>query len=276
MRYATRLAFKDMGTSIRLYPHVGIPVDVKTFDNRPFHVVGEKYINAVGHGCNCLPVLLPAMGKGSQLKALTPNFEIKKIIDGLDGLFLPGSVSNVHPSHYGGTLETPDLPVDHQRDTTTLTMIHAAIELGVPLFAVCRGFQELNVAMGGSIYQKVHDQAGYMDHREDSTLPTNEQYAHAHEVSLTEGGLLHSLWGNNSARVNSLHGQGINKLGQGLIIEAQAPDSLIEAVSVENSTGFTLGVQWHPEWQFWQDDLSKVMFDAFSGAVRQRYQKHNL
>ncbi len=179
----------------RSYPIVGIPVDVKELEGNPFHVVGEKYINAIAHGCNCFPILLPAMGKGRQLKSLASNFNINKIVAGLDGLFLPGSVSNVHPSNYDQPLETPELPVDHQRDSTTLTMINSAIKQSVPLLAVCRGFQELNVALGGSIHQQVHDKLGYMDHREDASLCKDDQYAHAHGVNLSEGGLLHQLWG---------------------------------------------------------------------------------
>jgi len=255
----------------RPYPQVGIAVDVKNFEGNPFHVVGEKYINAIAHGCQCYPVLLPAMGKGSQLRALTPEFDIEKIIGNLDGLFLPGSVSNVNPVLYGKTLETPDLPVDHQRDNTTLSMIKSAVNQGVPLLAVCRGFQELNVAFGGTIHQQVHEVSGYMDHREDISLEKEKQYEHAHEISIVENGVLHGLWGSTEARVNSLHGQGIDKLADGLFVEAFAADVLIEAVSVENAGSFTLGVQWHPEWGFWKDKLSGVIFSAFANAVYARF-----
>ena len=254
------------------YPQVGIAVDIKYFEDNPFHVVGEKYINAIAHGCQCYPVLLPAMGKGSQLKSLNNLFEIDKIIASLDGLFLPGSVSNVNPALYGKTLETPDLPIDHQRDSTTIKMIQSAVEQGVPMLAICRGFQELNVAYGGSIHQKVHELPGYMDHREDSALEKEKQYEHAHEINISKNSMLHKLWGSLSANVNSLHGQGVDRLGDGLIVEARAPDLLIEAVSVSAAKNFAMGVQWHPEWGFWKDELSKVIFNAFASAVNERFQ----
>lgn len=256
------------------YPVVGIAVDVKSIEGNPFHAVGEKYINAIAHGCRCYPVLLPAMGKGSQLKDLTALFEIEKLIGSIDGLFLPGSVSNVNPVLYGKTLETPELPVDHQRDITTLTMIRSAVDQGVPLLAVCRGFQELNVAFGGTIHQKIHELPGHMDHREDTSQAKENQYRHAHDIKIVDAGLLHKLWGSSSARVNSLHGQGIDKLGDGLKIEARAADLLIEAVSVRSAKTFALGVQWHPEWGFWKDRLSTIIFEAFAKAVNQRYRSH--
>ena len=254
----------------RPYPQVGIAVDVKYFEDNPFHVVGEKYINAIANGCHCYPLLLPAMGKGSQLKDFKDAFDIERIVANLDGLFLPGSTSNVHPQLYGKTLETPDLPVDHQRDDTTLKMIRSAINQGVPLFAICRGFQELNVAFGGSIHQKVHELEGYMDHREDSSLARENQYEHVHEINITEDSLLHNLWGDTKANVNSLHGQGIDRLGEGLSVEARAPDSLIEAVSVDGAKAFAFGAQWHPEWGFWNDELSQVIFNAFARDVHKR------
>ena len=258
----------------RPYPQVGIAVDVKYFEGNPFHVVGEKYINAIAHGCKSYPLLLPAMGKGSQLRDLNAMFDVNQIVGNLDGLFLPGSVSNVNPALYGRSLETPDLPVDHQRDETTLKMIRSAIEQGVPLLAVCRGFQELNVAFGGTIHQTVHELPGYMDHREDSALEKFKQYEHVHDINITENSLLHKLWGSTTATVNSLHGQGIDKLGEGLMVEARAPDLLIEAVSVNMPKSFAFGVQWHPEWRFWDDELSNAIFSAFSKSVHERFTGH--
>ena len=255
----------------RPYPQVGIVVDVKYFEGNPFHVVGEKYVNAIAHGCQCYPLLLPAMGTGSQLRDLNALFDIDEIVRNLDGLFLPGSVSNVNPRLYGKSLETPDLPVDHQRDDTALKIIRSAVKQGVPLLAVCRGFQELNVAFGGSIHQKVHELPGHMDHREDASLDKPQQYEHAHEINIIDDSILYKLWGKNLANVNSLHGQGIDRLGEGLIVEARAPDLLVEAVSVKMAKSFALGVQWHPEWGFWKDELSKVIFNAFSNSVHQRF-----
>jgi putative glutamine amidotransferase len=253
-------------------PLIGIPVDVKLLENAPCHIVGEKYVNAIVHGADCYPVMLPAMSRGADLRAFGDKFPLSRIAGQLDGVFLPGSYSNVHPRRYGKSDRQPVLPIDEQRDEMALDLIHACIEQAVPLLAVCRGFQEMSVAFGGSIHVEVHQMDSFSDHRERYELPRDQQYQHAHPVEFTSDGLLHGIHGSTTAMVNSLHGQGIDRLGDGLVIEAAAPDGLIEAICVPDSPGFTLGVQWHPEWHFWEDELSRQIFHAFRDAAFARFQ----
>jgi putative glutamine amidotransferase len=148
-----------------------------------------------------------------------------------------------------------------------LPLIRAAVEHGVPIFGICRGFQEMNVALGGTLHQRVHE-AGYHDHREAGET-VEEQYGLAHEVAVKPGGRLHRLLGATSVRVNSLHWQGVDKLGPGLSVEATAADGLIEAFSVDASPRFAFAVQWHPEWQWWNNEVSKKLLQAFGDACRQ-------
>ena len=228
----------------------------------PSHTVGEKYIAAVVDGSQALAMLLPALGN-RQAAA--------EILATVDGLLFTGSYSNVEPRHYGGDASVPGTPHDAARDATTLPLLAAAIDAGVPVLAVCRGFQEMNVVFGGTLHQSVHAVAGLNDHRENKEDELDVQYAPSHSIALTGGGLLQRLAaGANEARVNSLHGQGVERLGNGLVAEATAPDGLIEAVSVRNARAFALGVQWHPEWKHASDVLSTAIFRAFGDACRDR------
>ncbi|PID45785.1 MAG: peptidase C26 [Proteobacteria bacterium] len=254
-------------------PYIGIPADVKSVEAKPFHCVGEKYINAVAHGAKGFPLLIPAIAAGEQLQALDSAFDLREVVSRLDGIFLAGSAANVDPSLYGQRLETPDLPQDPQRDQTTLPLIQLAIELDIPVLAVCRGFQEINVALGGTLHQQVHKVAGYMDHREDPNAPMAEQYDFAHDLHMTTGGLLASIAGTETTRVNSIHGQGIDQLAEGLVVEARAPDGLIEAFRLADDSRFMLGVQWHPEWLFDQIPFYGAIFQAFGDAIRLRQQR---
>lgn len=257
---------------IAAYPVIGIPVDVKIYENAPYHGVGEKYINAIAHGVECYPLIIPAMSDGHDLKAFDNRFPWTEIVTSLDGIFLPGSHSNIHPRRYGKPECPPIMPVDEQRDEMALDLIHVCIENQIPLLAVCRGYQELNVAFGGSIHVEIHEMGVFSDHRENYERPRDQQYQHAHPVEFTPGGLLHSIHGDTTAMVNSLHGQGIDRLGDGLQVEAVAPDGLIEAIRVTDSPGFTLGVQWHPEWRFWEDTLSQNIFHSFRDAAFARFE----
>ncbi len=251
----------------RRYPIVGIPCDVIKNGLNPFHGVGEKYINAIAQGAKVIPFLIPTQGPGKDLEYME-QMSCDNILDIVDGLFLPGSPSNVEPRHYGtDPSATPDYH-DPQRDGTTLPLIQAAIERRTPILAACRGMQELNVAFGGTLYQEVHNVDGMMDHREDKTGDRQAQYADAHDVKLAEGGVLAELIGGNTVKVNSLHGQGIKTLGKGLVAEAFAPDGLIEALRIEDRSHFLMGVQWHPEWMFQSNRLSLALFNAFGDAVR--------
>ena len=242
-------------------PLIGIPADRRLCGKHYFHMAGEKYIEAVAVGANALPVLIPALGAEIDLPAL---------LDACDGLLLTGSASNVEPHHYGGPVSEPGTLHDPNRDATTLPLIPRAIAAGLPVLAICRGFQEMNVAFGGTLHQRLHEVHGYFDHREDESTPLDVQYGPAHEVLLEPGGTLHNIAGQDRLQVNSLHWQGIQTLGKDLAVEARAPDGVIEAFRVADAPNFALGVQWHPEWQFAENPFSRALFAAFGEASRAR------
>ena len=242
-------------------PIVLLPTDVKQIGEHPFHAVGQKYILAVAQAAEATPLLIPAI---SEL------LNIEDLLARADGILFTGSPANVHPSHFGQAVHNADLPLDPARDALTLNLIRAAIDAGVPVLAICRGFQELNVAYGGSLHQAVQEQTGKSDHREPKNLPLDEQYAASHSISLVKNSQLASIVGAEAMMVNSLHGQGIDRLGAGLRVEAHAPDGLIEAVSVDNASAFALGVQWHPEWQVMQTPAYLAIFKAFGEACKAR------
>jgi putative glutamine amidotransferase len=221
-----------------------------------FHQTPARYAQAVLQGAGALPIMIPPLGEA-----------MLGLLDSLCGLLLPGSPSNVHPDHYaGGDSETPDFH-DHERDSTTLPLIRAAIARGIPVLAICRGIQELNVALGGTLIQRVHAQPDRNDHRGGAgSLAT--RYGPKHPIAVT-GGLARIL-GATSIQVNSLHGQAIDRLGNGLVIEATAPDGTIEAVGMPSAPGWVLGVQWHPEWAYAGNPHSVALFAAFGDACRNR------
>lgn len=242
-------------------PIVGIPCDFRMMGSHPFHMVGEKYIAAVHDGSRVMPLLVPV---------LDPPLDPEVLLDRVDGLLFTGSPSNVAPRHYGGAPPRDGVLQDERRDATSLNLIREAIAKGVPTLCVCRGFQELNVAFGGTLHQHLHEVAGRQDHREDRMAPLEVQYGPAHEVRIAAGGLLARIFREESATVNSLHSQGIDKLAPGLHADAVAPDGQIEAVSMPQARGFVLGVQWHPEWQWSANPLSRAIFEAFGEAVQGR------
>ncbi|MDA3919072.1 MAG: gamma-glutamyl-gamma-aminobutyrate hydrolase family protein [Salinisphaera sp.] len=247
-------------------PRIGVPVDVKLIGEDPTHAVGEKYLAAVAHAAGTIPLLLPALIAGAEMPSLTAEVSADDLLDGLDGLFLTGSQSNMDPHHYASS--APGVgPFDSQRDSANLALLHAAIARDMPIFAVCRGYQELNVACGGTLHTAVHDVPGFNDHRADHERPRPERYAPAHPVRLVDDGLLARLTGEREVMVNSLHGQGIDRLADSLIAEATAPDGLIEAVRHRHSS-FTIGVQWHPEWRYTDNPVSMALFVAFGDAAR--------
>ena len=246
-------------------PIVLLPADVKQIGGQPFHAVGQKYILAVAQAADALPLLIPATSE---------HLDLDVLLASADGILFTGSPANVHPSHFGQDVYNPELPLDTARDALTLKLIRAAIEASVPVLAICRGFQELNVAYGGSLHQAVQEVADKHDHREPKDLPLEAQYAVSHSVSLVKNGQLATIVGAESMMVNSLHGQGIDRLGTGLTVEAQAPDGLTEAISVNNAGAFALGVQWHPEWQVLQNPDYLAIFKAFGDACRARMQSN--
>jgi putative glutamine amidotransferase len=231
---------------------VGIPVCLKSINQMPFHQTAARYAEAVLNAAGALPVLIPPVGE-----------RMLGLLDTIDGLLIPGSPSNVHPDHYeGGESETPDFH-DLERDHTTLPLIRAAVARGIPVLAICRGIQELNVALGGSLIQRVHIQDGRLDHR-GGPGELEVRYGPKHPVAVT--GQLAKILGADSIIVNSIHGQAIDRLAPGLVVEATAPDGTVEAVAMPEARGFVLGLQWHPEWSYAANPHSLAIFRAFSDA----------
>lgn len=247
-------------------PVVLLPADRRQLGDHPFHVAGHKYVYAVVHAARALPLIVPALGTVSEMQAL---------LEVADGILLPGAVSNVHPSHFNQPVRDAALPLDQDRDGLSLQMIRAAVEAGIPLLGICRGLQEINVAFGGSLHQAVHENEGMSDHREAKAQSLDEQYAQVHPVLTVAGGQLAEISGCREMMVNSLHGQGIDRLGAGLVAEAYAPDGLIEAVSISGAKNFALAVQWHPEWNVLSTPAYLAIFRAFGRACQARaVQRH--
>jgi putative glutamine amidotransferase len=248
-------------------PLIGIPADRRLLGHHYFHCVGEKYIDAVAQGADAIPVLIPALGEALQADELLESF---------DAILLTGSPSNVEPHHYSGPPSDAGTLHDAHRDATVLPMIPLIVRSGMPLLAICRGFQEVNVAFGGSLWQKLHEVEGYDNHREDKDAPLDEQYGPAHEVELVRGGMLQRMAGAERIRVNSLHSQGVQTLGRDLEVEARAPDGVVEAFRVRNAPSFALAVQWHPEWKFKNNPFSCALFAAFGQAARECMSRHRI
>jgi putative glutamine amidotransferase len=243
-------------------PLVGVVADVQPVGELPFHMAQEKYLAAVRIGAGCFPVIVPSFGLDDDLADFVAE---------LDGLMLTGAVSNVAPERYGAPAEPPRGPYDPARDSTTLPLIELALTTGLPLLAICRGFQELNVALGGTLSPRVHEIPGRLDHRAPYKKPLPEQYAATHAVKLTPGGALAALMpGTDSVMVNSLHWQGIETIAPRLVAEATAPDGTIEGVRVADAKDFALGVQWHPEWDVANSPFSMAFFGAFGDSARKR------
>jgi len=240
-------------------PLVGVPACRKLIEPHPFHTVGEKYLTALTDAAEVLPLLVPALGERLSLGQLLAQF---------DGFLFTGSISNVEPRHYEGPASRSGTAHDPARDATTLPLLRAAVAEGIPVLAICRGHQEMNVAFGGSLHQHLQEQPGLMDHREPQSDSLERQYGPAHQVRLTPGGLLAGLADGPIQQVNSLHQQGVDRLGEGLRVEAVAPDGLIEAFTVVTAPSFTLGVQWHPEWQVSNNRFYRAIFAAFGEACR--------
>lgn len=246
-------------------PLIGIPADRRMLGRHPFHVAGEKYLTALRDVSLCNPVIVPALG-GEE--------ELLELLQTLDGLLLPGSPSNVEPHHYAGEPSIAGTLHDPHRDATTLPLIPRAVHYGVPLLGVCRGFQEMNVAFGGTLWQRVHEVPGMSDHRDDESLPLEAQYGPAHAVTLEPGGWLQRIAGGAARiQVNSLHHQGVRELAPDLAVEARADDGLIEAFRVPQARSFALAVQWHPEWKAADNQFSRALFAAFGAACRARQQQ---
>ncbi|AAM41625.1 gamma-glutamyl-gamma-aminobutyrate hydrolase family protein [Xanthomonas campestris pv. campestris] len=242
-----------------MVPLVGLPTDRSLHGPHPFLAAGEKYVRAVVEAAGAQPVLLPS---------LQPPLDAGAWLQRLDGLLLTGAVSNVEPHHYSDEPSWEGNPHDPARDATSLALIPQALARGLPVLAICRGLQEVNVALGGRLHQRVHEVPGLADHREDRSAPLDIQYGPAHPVQLQPGGWLAGMSDTAQVQVNSLHGQGIATLAAGLLVEATAPDGLIEAFRGPGP-GFLLAVQWHPEWRVTQHPFYRAIFQAFGEACRQ-------
>mgnify|MGYP003394819883 CR=1 FL=1 len=240
-------------------PLIGISACVKDINQRAFHAVHQRYLYALTDVAGCTPIIIPALGD---------KHDYADLVSRLDGLLLTGSPSNVEPHHYGMERAAEDILHDAARDATTLPLVREALGRDLPLFAVCRGIQELNVALGGTLHQFVHAVPGRFDHRSDKNRLPEERYLPCHKVRLTPGGFLARIANCAEFEVNSLHGQGIDRLAEGLAVEAVALDGTIEAVRVLGARNFALGVQWHPEAIHDCCSISRALFEAFGDSAR--------
>lgn len=240
-------------------PLIGLTADQRFFDEHYWHVCEEHYLTAIVEAADGIPVIIPALAEALDQEALLQR---------LDGLLVTGGVSNILPSYYGRESEQDDCTRDPQRDATDFALIPRALQRGVPLLGICRGLQELNVALGGTLHQRVHCVPGMMDHREPDHADQAVQYGPAHPVQLRAGGVLARLAGEQGGVVNSLHGQGIDRLAEGLQVEAVAADGLVEAVSLPSAAAFTVAVQWHPEWYRHNTPLCRNLLAEFGRQCR--------
>ncbi len=240
-------------------PIVAIPADIRQFDGTTWHAVQTQYVKAAIWAAEVVPLLVPALEDG-----IDPDV----ILDRVDGLLVSGSATNVHPSLYGAEVRESDGPFDPARDATSLPLIRRAIDRGIPLLAICRGIQELNVALGGTLATEIHEQPGIEDHRKPQHPDRDVAYAIRQDVIIAEGSCIARYLGAGRVPVNSLHRQAISKAAPRLQVEALADDGTIEAVSVIDAKGFAVGVQWHPEYWAETDAPSRALFEAFGDAVR--------
>lgn len=240
-------------------PLVLIPSNIIDYNGTPGHVVRDTYVEALLEVAGCTPLVLPVT---------EGQMDLDSMADLVDGILLTGSPSNVCPTHYGAERQFEEKFLDLTRDATTLPLIRRAVDKDIPLIAICRGFQELNVALGGSLHQKVQELPGKHDHREPADKPLKMAYeSPAHAVRTEKGGLFEKIGLPAEFSVNSLHQQGVDRLGSGLHIEAFSDDGLVEAISIPGKR-FILGVQWHPEGDYKFNDSSRAIFKAYGAALR--------
>ena len=227
-------------------------------DQYPAHAGGTMNSEAVACVSRCMPLLIPA----------DPRFvSVAELLAACDGFVLTGGRPNVHPEEYGEEATEAHGAFDRARDAITLPLVRACVERGQPFLGICRGFQEVNVAMGGTLHPEIRDLPGRMNHRMPPDGTLEEKFALRHVVSLTEGGAFHRLFGATEVMTNTLHGQGIKTPGARVLVEGHAPDGTPEAIRIQDAPGFTLSVQWHPEWDAANDPVSRPLFTAFGQAV---------
>jgi putative glutamine amidotransferase len=227
-------------------------------DQYPTHAGGTMNSEAIATVADCLPMVIPS----------DPRFvSVEELLERCDGFLLTGGRPNVHPEEYGEPYSEAHGDMDRARDAITLPLVRACVERGQPFMGICRGFQEVNVAMGGSLYPEIRDLPGRDNHRMPPDGTLEEKFALRHVVNLTEGGRFHALFGSTEVLTNTLHGQGIKRPGARVVVEGHAPDGTPEAIHIKDAPGFTMSVQWHPEWNAVNDPVSRPLFEAFGRAV---------
>ncbi len=225
----------------------------------PIQASGVINIKAIAHVADAMPVIIPSIDKLSSTEELVDRF---------DGFVFTGGRPNVHPNEYGEPETKAHGSFDRNRDAVTLPLIRACVDQGIPVLGICRGFQEFNVAYGGTLHPEIRDLPGRMNHRMPPDGTQEEKYAHRHDVSIKAGSVFQRVFGASVVLTNSLHGQGVKTAGARIIIDGHAPDGTPEALSVRDAKGFALAVQWHPEWNADQDPVSSRLFKAFGQALR--------
>jgi putative glutamine amidotransferase len=240
-------------------PLIAVSTDVRQFENYTWHATPQQYLEAALSAAGVFPLLVPSFGD---------RLDLDQLLASVDGVMVTGSKTSVHPSLYGGDASEANGPYDPARDATTLPLIRKAIEYGVPLLAICRGIQELNVALGGTLATEIQERDGSLDHRGPVSDNQDERFAIRQPATIKPGSCLAGVFGAGEIRVNSVHRQAVDRLGARLQVEAVAEDGTVEAVSVRDSRAFAVGVQWHPEYWVKSDDASARIFRAFGDAVR--------
>ncbi len=244
-------------------PIIGVPVNYTppTENMSGLFVTSEKYARIAMEISDVVPILIPAFGGAT-------NFET--VLNIIDGLLLTGGRANIEPHNYGGAPFPDDEIIDPQRDETVLPLIRGCIERSIPVFGICRGIQEINVAMGGTLHYRVHVLPGKEDHRmRRDTEIQSERFALRHQISLTPDGYLCRLLGKTETKVNSLHAQSIDRVAEGFVVEALSPDGIIEAIHMPKAERFTVGVQWHAEWKAQEHELARKLFRAFGESAHE-------
>lgn len=247
--------------SVDKLPLIGVTGDTHPDKDADYYKVGDKYVLSVVRASNCLALIIPPIGD---------ELEITQLLGRLDGILFTGSPTDLEPHHYGHEAEDYEVTRDLGRDATTLPLLRQVIDSDMPLFCICRGHQELNATFGGTMHQQVHLQESVMDHRADSSLAYDVRYGPQHDINILPGGNLEKInAGELKAIVNTVHGQAVNKIGEGLRLEAKAPDGVVEAISIDGRKAFNISVQWHPEHHVaLEEPINKRLFEAFGNAAR--------
>jgi putative glutamine amidotransferase len=244
---------------LRRKPLIGIPASVRLLEHAmEFHGTAGQYLRAVREHVGATVFTIPG---------LSDTANAMELLDSVNGVLLTGSFSNIHPSSYGESVATAEGFYDQNRDAVTLPLIRAALERAIPIFGICRGMQELNVALGGTLHQMLHEAPGKADHRANENLPLEAQFGPAHDIEIVTGGVLASLISDRRLAVNTAHAQGINRVAETLRVEAVSDDGTVEALSVKSARAFAVAVQFHPEWGTPHNPLYKALFAAFRSAV---------